>query len=161
MNRPTDNERLFADALADTSPAGFREGLLGETLRQARRRRHFRQARRVSVALGIFALLAIWLQPRNTSPPPHTTSPSSSCQLIETQPLRPDAMVSTQPFTGQIVVSVPTVSVFATAETGDDLRVLTDDELLALAPAPAALVRLGPHSAELVLANQSKTDLQQ
>jgi hypothetical protein len=39
------------------------------------------------------------------------------------------------------------------------LRELSDDELLALAPAPAALVRVGPHSAELVLANQSDGDL--
>jgi hypothetical protein len=159
MNRPTDNEQLFTDALADAGPAGFREHLLGETLRLARRRRQFRQMRRGAVAVGIIILLALWLMPRNASHRTATEAAVETYQLIETQPLSVSEIVVTQPFAGQIVASIPTTSVITTAESGDGLRELTDDELLALAPAPAALVRLGPHSAELVLANQSNSDL--
>jgi hypothetical protein len=161
MNRPTDNERLFADALAEAGPPGFREGMLGETLRLARRRRQFRQARKVGIAMGLAALLAIWLRPTTTT---HrrakTEAASESYRLVETQPVPASEIVVTSPFAGQIVASIPATSVITTAEAGDGLRELSDDELLALAPAPAALVRLGPHSAELVLANQNKINVQ-
>ena len=61
MQRPTDNERLFADALADAGPADFRASLLGETLRRARRRRHVRQASRVGIVIGLAAALGALL----------------------------------------------------------------------------------------------------
>lgn len=160
MNRPTDNERLFADALADAAPGDFRESLLGETLRLARRRRHFRQLRRggAVVALVAAVLLALWLRPK---PLQRVSRPEAQgYELVSTEPLPASAIVLTRPFTSPIVASIPTVNVITTAESGDGLRELTDDELLALAPAPAALVRLGPHSAELVLADQNKTDAQ-
>jgi hypothetical protein len=160
MNRPTDNERLFTDALADAGPADFRERLLGETLRLARRRRQFRRMRRGAIAAGIVVLLAICFGPRTRSHLTKTNATIESYRLVETQPLPANEIVVTTPFAGQIVASIPATSVITTAESGDGLRELSDDELLALAPAPAALVRLGPHSAELVLANQSKSDLQ-
>jgi hypothetical protein len=159
MNRPTDNERLFTDALADAGPEGWREQLLGETLRLARRRRQFRQMRYGGIAVGIILLLALWLMPRNASHHTATQAAVETYRLIETQPLPANEIVATQPFAGQIVASVPATSVITTAQSGDGLRELSDDELLALAPAPAALVRVGPHSAELVLANQSDGDL--
>ena len=159
MNRPTDNERLFTDALADAGPSGFREHLLGETLRLARRRRQFRQMRRGAVAVAFIVLLAMWLMPRNASHRAKTETATESYRLVETQPLPASAIVVTMPFAGQIVASIPATSIITTAGAGDGLRELSDDELLALAPAPAALVRLGPHSAELVLANQNKIDL--
>jgi hypothetical protein len=158
MNRRTDKERLFADALADAGPAGFRESMLGETLRLARRRRQFRQLRHGGIALGIVVLLAICFRPRTVSQRANAGNTPLSYTLVETQPLSANAIVATRPFTGDIVVSAPTVSVITTAQAGDGLRELTDDELLALAPTPAALIRLGPHSAELVLANQNKSD---
>jgi hypothetical protein len=158
MNRQTDNERLFSDALADAGPPGFRESMLGETLRLARRRRHFHQLRRGGVALGIVALLAVCLRPRTAPHSPTIVKTPADYIIVETHPLSANALVTTQPFTAAIVASVPTTSIIATAQAGDGLRELTDDELLALAPAPAALVRTGPHSAELVLANQSKSD---
>ena len=161
MNRPTDHERLFIDALADAGPVGFRERLLGETLRLARRRRQFRQMRRVGTALVLVALLAIWIRPRTVPYHRAKTEPSvESYRLVETQPLPASSIVVTQPFAGQTVASIPATSIITTAESGDGFRELSDDELLALAPAPAALVRLGPHSAKLVLANQSKINWQ-
>ena len=158
MNRRTDNDRLFADALADAGPSGFRESTLGETLRLARRRRQFRQVRRGGIALGIALLLAISFRPRTASQRAKTGNTPPGYTLVETQPLPANAIVETKPFTGAIVVSAPTASVITTAQAGDGLRELTDDELLALAPAHAALIRLGPHSAELVFEDPRKSD---
>jgi len=158
MNRPTDNEQLLADALADAAPASFRESLLGETLRLARRRRQFRQMRRVGVVMLAMAfVLALWLRPRSGHRVSKAESVPPSYQLVSTVPLPASAVVVTQPFTNPEIASAPTsVRVITTAEFGDGLRELSDDELLALAPAPAALVRLGPHSEELVFVNEDK-----
>ena len=158
MINPSDNDRLFSDALADASPADFRDHLFGETLRLARRRRHVRQARRAGLALGIVAAIASWLWLRTTPRHQNPTPTVASYRLIQTQPLPASAIVTTRPFTSSIVASMPTPSVITTAEARDGLHLLTDDELLSLAPAPAALVRLGPNSAELILADQSKSD---
>jgi len=160
MNRPTDNERLFADALAETSPPDFRERLLGETLRLARRRQNVRHARHGALALGIVAALTLWLWPRPAVRHQSKQPAITSYRLIETQPLPATAIVTTQPFTSSIVASTPTLSVITTAEARDSLKMLTDDELLSIAPAPAVLVRLGPHSAELILAVQNKSEVQ-
>ena len=158
MNRPTDNERLFADALAEASPAGFREGLFSETLRLARRRRHLRAARRVGIVTGITAALAVWLWPRTTSQHPNPATTITSYRLIETEPLPPSAVVTTHPFTSPVIASTPPASIITTAEASDGLHLLTDDELLSLAPVPSMLVRLGPHSAELIFPNQSQSE---
>jgi len=160
MKRPTDNEQLFADALADAGPADFRESLLGETLRLARRRKRVRQVRRGAIMLGIAAALTLWFWPRSIVLPPKSEPAVASYRLIETQPLPASVIVTTQPFTSSIVASLPSANVITTAEARDGLRLLTDDELLSLAPASSALVRLGPHSAELILANQSKPGVQ-
>ena len=160
MNRPTDNERLFADALTDAGPADFRASLLGETLRLARRRRRVRQVRRVGIITALAAALAMWFWPRTIVRQPKTEPAIASYRLIETQPLSASEIVTTQPFTSSIIASTPAPGVFTTADVGDGLRLLNDDELLSLAPAPAVLVRLGPHSAELILANQNKPDVQ-
>src|SRR3954468_13753228 len=114
MNRPTDNERLFTDALADAGPADFRERLLGETLQLARRRRKIRQTRQVGVALGLAALLAVLLWPRNASHPTKTEATSQNYRLVETQPLPTNEIVSTHPFAGQIVASIPPTSIITT-----------------------------------------------
>src|SRR5262245_37749356 len=143
MKRPTDNERLFADAFDDAGPAGSREALLGETLRLARRRRRVRQMRRAGAVLMMLGLVAILFWPKGTArqlPPP---TPVASYQLISTRPLPMSAIVTTRPFANQILASMPTANVITTtAQARDDLREINDDELLALAPQPAMLVRL-------------------
>jgi hypothetical protein len=159
MNCPTDNKRLLDDVLSEAAPADFREALLGETLRLAGRRRRWRQTRRAAallVALGLLAGL-VW---QNQSQPPVTVPPAAkaggkSCQLICTEPLPVSAMVTTQPLAaGQLVASVETVGVVETMAGGGGFQVIGDDELLALvSPRPAALVRLGPHSEQLIFAN--------
>ena len=64
MNEPGHNERLLADVLGEGVSADFREGLLSETLRLARRRRRFRQVRNAASALAVLVVLGllVWHQ---------------------------------------------------------------------------------------------------
>jgi hypothetical protein len=139
MNHSPDHRHLLAEVLADTSPAGFREALLGETLRLARRRRQWRQARRGAAVIAVLALAlgGVWWK---LSWPPKA-KPTASYLLVRTQPLSPAQIVTTQPLSpGQLVLTV-----------SGGFREIGDDELLSLvAPQVAALVRRGPHEAELI-----------
>ncbi len=56
MNNRIDQETLLTEVFAEGSPADFRAAMLTETLRLARRRRHFRQFRR---GLGVFAVMSL------------------------------------------------------------------------------------------------------
>jgi len=151
MNRRTDQERLLADVLREETEGDFHGALLGETLRLARRRQRIRIARRVGGVCALLALtatLAIWRRP--PAPKPGTRPPAQHYELALTQPLPAGCVVPSQPLRAdQIVVTTFASSVIHTVS--GIYRVLGDDELLALAPQPAALVRLGPHEAELVL----------
>ena len=159
MNEPGHNERLLADVLGEGVSADFREGLLNETLRLARRRRRVRQARNATTALVVLVILGllVWHQfPSGKSPLP---LPAKPYKLVRTQPLPPAAWVETKPLTpSDIVSSVRTDNIILTARTGSPIRRLNDDELLALLPKPAALVRFGPHTAELVFVNAADQD---
>lgn len=153
MTRRTDNERLLTDVIAGESDAAFHEALLGETLRLARRRRQFRQARRAVMAVAVLVGLAVlvWqtFPPRVGSPGRH----NGSYAIIRTAPLPAKAVVTTQPLPENMVVaSVITANVVATSPDIRLFREIGDEELLAMiAPKVAAIVRLGPHQAELVV----------
>ena len=155
MNPPADKDQLLADVLADENSDGFREALLTETLGLVRRRRRFRQVRRAASGLVVIVGLAVLVW-RN--PPPPVVTPESAGRgyaMVRSQPLRPAALVSTQPLApSRFVVSVANAGIVQTAPCGGQLREIDDAELLALVgPKPAALVRRGPHSAELVFVN--------
>ena len=157
MNRPTDHEHLLADVLAGEDGAGFREALLSETLRRARRRRHFRQARRAAVGVVVFVGLCLLVWHRL---PRQVKSPEAMQQnyvVIHSQPLPAAARVMTRPLAvDQRVASFTNVQRVQTAQGVGQFREIDDDELLALAgPKPAALVRLGPHTAELIVLNST------
>jgi hypothetical protein len=159
MNRPTDNECLLDDVLSEAAPADFREALLGETLRLAGRRRRWRQTRRAAALLAALGLLAglVWQNrlPISATMPPVAKAGGRSYQLIRTEPLPVNAMVTTHPLAaGQLVASAVPVAVIETKTSRVGFRMIGDDELLTLiTPRPAALVRLGPHSEQLVFAN--------
>ena len=87
--------------------------------------------------------------------------PAQHYQLTLSQPLPASCVVSSRPLRAdQLVVSTLTSSVVHT--TAGRYRVLGDDELLALAPRPAALIWRAPHEAELVLVSPpAETDGQQ
>ena len=159
MNNLRHTERLLTDVLGEGMAADFREGLLNEMLRLAKRRRRFRQARRTASALAVlvgFGLL-IW---RQFPPGPGPASlPTKPYVLVRTQHLPPTAWVATKPLSSaNLLVSTSHGNVVVTAKAGVPLRELNDDELLALVPKPAALVRYGPHSAELVFVNRADRD---
>ena len=157
MNNPADKERLLDDVLSEAVPADFREALLGETLRLARRRRRFRQARRAVSAVAVLAALTalVWqsLPQRGVVP----QAAGKSYVVVRTQPLPVSALVMTQPLSArQLVASVETAGVVETTAGSGNYREINDDELLALAsPRPAALVRLGPGSEQLVFADSA------
>jgi hypothetical protein len=155
MNRPTDHERLLADALAEDSPAGFRDALLGETLRHVGRRRHWRQTRRGLAGLAMLALLGMLV--RLIMPPASPVLPiaATGCEIIHTQPLPANALVTTQPFAAdRLFASVATVNVIHTPTAAGDYLEIGDDELLAfVAPRPVALVGCGPQCKQLIFVN--------
>jgi len=153
MNHSPDHRRLLADVLAGTSPAGFREALLGETLRLARRRRQWRQVQRGAAVMAALALVAggVWWKLSG----PAKAKLATGCLVVRTQPLSPAQIVTSQPLAAnQHVASISCANVVLTASGG--FREIGDDELLALAaPQVAALVRRGPHEAELIFVKPS------
>jgi len=160
MNQPPDKERLLADVLADESADGFREALLAETLGLVRRRRRSRQAWRAATAVALVAGLGalLWRSPRPTAVAP--MKGDRGYAIVLSVPLPLAALVSTQPFTAdRIVTSSRNVEVVQTASSSARPGEINDSELLALVgPKPAALVRRGPHLAELVFVNPADKD---
>ena len=156
MSRRTDQEELLTDVLAEESQAGFSGASLGETLRHARRRRQWRQVRRASVAtlLLLVAGLGVWRSVQNGKQSieiAQLPAPPLPYQLIVSQPLTETQVITTQPLATEALLvaeaTVPTIRTY-----GGGFREVGDDELLRLAePQIAALIRRGPHEAELIL----------
>jgi hypothetical protein len=157
MTERFDQKQLLDDVLAESSPPDFRTALLGEVLRQARRRRRWRQSRS---AMGLLVALfsTTWLVWHNrveklsAVSPPRIIPVVTSYQLVATQPFPADAVVVTaNSARAGTISSSATVVQIATSSTG--FRYLDDNELLELAgPGAAILIRTGPHSEELVFA---------
>src|ERR1035437_6753487 len=145
MNHEPDNEQLLADVFSEAAPAGFREALLGETMRLARRRRRWRQTRRTAALLVALGLLAVLVrqnfQPHPLTPVPVAKVKVKSYELVRTQPLSAGAIVVTRPLSAnQLVASVATAEMVQTSS--GNFRMINDEELLALvASRPAALDR--------------------
>ena len=159
MNEPGHNDRLLADVLSEGVAADFREGLLNETLRLARRRRGFRQVRRAASALAVLVGLGLLVWHQFPSVPAPAALPGRPYAIILTQPLPQAAWVATRPLSpANLVISARTGNIVVTANAGVPVHEINDDELLALVPRPAALVRHGPHSAELVFVSLEDRD---
>ena len=157
MNDSSEHEDLLLDVLAEENEAGFREALLGQTLKLVRRKRRFRTIRRASSGIAILAglLILVWrFVPSPPIPPPQPSAKPYA--LIRTQPLPPGAIVQTSALhLPYVVTSSHDVQIIATSSAAaHNFRELDDDQLLELAgPSPVILVRHGPHSAELVFAD--------
>ena len=158
MNHRTEQNNLLAEVLAEASSPDFREAMLAETLRLARRRRQFRQARPAAGILVLMSLLAV-LVGQHFSKPPAVSLPLAkniakpSYELVRTRPMPIGALISTRSFPAtEFAAPGPNVTEVSTTTGG--FRLINDDELLALlADKPAVLIRTGPHSEELVFAN--------
>jgi hypothetical protein len=158
----SDQQQLLHDVLTEASQADFREASLRESLRLAGRRRRWRQARRSAAILGV-TLFAGWLawHPKRAvdltsampdSHPGRLDIPTSTAvQLVQTRAFSPESIVTTMG-TDDMGPAVFTVAEIASSNQG--YHVINDSELLALiAPTPALLIRLGPGSEELILAD--------
>jgi hypothetical protein len=157
VNDPGHNEHLLRDVLSEGISADFREGLLKQTLRLARRGRRFREARRTASALAVVVGLGLLVWHRLPSNLRSIGFPAKPYTIVRTHPLPPAAWVATRPISpATLVASAKTGNTVVTANTGVSVRELNDDELLTLAPKPAALIRFGPHSVELVLVDLAR-----
>src|SRR5438105_15066241 len=98
MNESSEHEDLLLDVLAEESEPGFREALLGQTLKLVRRRRRFRTVWRATSTITVFAGLVLLVWRFLPAPPPISPQPSAKPYvLIRTQPLPPGAVVQTSP----------------------------------------------------------------
>lgn len=159
MNRRSNEQQLLDEVLAESLPETRREQLLEQTLRHVRRRRHTRQTGRTVGTLVLLLALGFLIWPRPHHPVVQS-SPPKPYLLVETQPLQEANVVKTIPLASVSQIrSGPTVSVIATATEPRFAREIDDADLLSLAaPNPVILVRLGPHSAELVFAHPTDAD---
>jgi hypothetical protein len=129
MNSPT--RELLADLLTDRD-VSFDERLITGTLNAVRRRRHQRQAARMTLAVAVIALLVWWTQlPRNPAPMLAVVpSPSVPEYLVRTQPLTVEERVVTQPATLAVVSSQADESLIVKTVPSPDLyQLITDEEL--------------------------------
>jgi len=166
MNNRVDQDDLLAEVLAEASPSDFRATMLAETLRLARRRRHFRLARQVAGVLSVLCLLAILVN-RQLSRPTIVSTPSAEkitkpgYQLVRTRLMPAGALIATRKFS-EVESGGPVPKVIEVATVSDGFQLINDDELLALfADKPAILIRTGPHSEELVFASPDDRKLLQ
>jgi hypothetical protein len=148
MNKFSDGDSLLEDVLTENAPPGFRAALLGEMLLHARRRRYRRRAGRTFVVLSLVAVFAWWNLP---VPTPASKTRTANYEAIHTRQLPPSALITTQPLNADFfVVSVPAASRVNTIANRADYRFIDDEELLAMAPQPAVLIRVGPGSQQLI-----------
>src|ERR1017187_8326351 len=124
MNERADNQELLAEVLAEASPADFREAMLAETLRLARRRRQFHRVRPAAGFLVLMGLLVVFVA-QYFSKPPVGSSPLAkqivrqSYELVRTQPLPASAIVITRSFSATgLAASVPNFTEIATVGGG-------------------------------------------
>jgi hypothetical protein len=150
-------EQLLDDLLEDAASPEFRAALLDKTLRSSRRRkqaRRFNMAMSVTVVAGIF-LFSFWRmrEPATAMPPAPMRQPDS--MFVNSQPLQPLQIVSTQPHSvEQFSSSAGTLAEVRTSRSAGPYLEINDRELFALLPnRPAILVHLGLHQSELMVLN--------
>jgi len=160
MRQPTDKERLLAEVLSTEPDSEFSANVLAETLRGVRRQRRVWQVRRYGAALAVLIVAALassrFLRsgakpelahlPQPANYQPVVTLPLTSAQVTESRFFSPDQQVAT-------------ASVTMIQTTPGGFGEIGDDELLSLAaPNVVALVRRGPHDAELVFVSSPTED---
>jgi len=137
----------------------FRDALLADALRGARRRRWRRRAGRTALALaaGCALGLLVW---RGAPHRATTVATAAGCPVVRTQPLPPGALVSTRSLGAErMVATIAGIGVVHTLPGAGSPRLINDEELLTLAaPQQPALVRTGPHTQELIFLAPAESD---
>ena len=148
-----ESDDLLDEVLTEAAPEEFAAALLDGTLREVRRRRRVRWSSRGLAVLGVLGVAAgvTW----NALLPRRVEVVHPSLHIVNSRPLRSAMIVVTGPGGSTIVTSSP--KTYVLVETGslkDPFKEINDDQLLALAEGrPAALLRQGPHQAELLFLN--------
>jgi hypothetical protein len=161
MNPGTEKERLLADVLSAEPDAQFSANVLTETLRRVRRQRRMHRVRRYGAVLAtvlVVTLVSSQFLRRPAAPRPVELAKPQSYEWVFTQPLLTSQLTETRLFSpDQPVVTTARVNLIKTTTGGFDL--ISDDELISLAaPKVVALVRRGPHEAELVFVSSPTED---
>lgn len=158
MSRSSDND-LLSDVLAEEADADFRATLLDQTLHLARRRRRFRKVRQIASASAILVIVAFVTAQFLVSRRVPSKGAEPAYSLVITSPLSRNVIVSTSPNSSiPFVSSSSTIASVSTLESRTELNQLDDDQLLALLPSPALLVRRGSNLAEVVFADPDKQE---
>lgn len=147
---------LLEEVLEQSASPEFKTALLENTLRAARHRKQFRQVGQSSLAVAAIVLALTFLLHKPAAPfRPQTQEVGVS--FIHSEKLSPDMLLATRQTVPQITSSKLTVAIVTTQRGG--FKLLGDEELLAcLAGHPAALVRRGNGSADLVFVNPADMD---
>lgn len=160
MKPKTDHERLLADVLSSESDSAFSACVLAETLRGVRRQHRMRQVRHYGVAVAtilVATLIASHFLHRPIAPTVANKTQTSGYQLVATTPLTASQITESRFFSPDQAVVAGNVSLVQTTTGG--FAEIGDDELLSLAaPNVVALVRRGPHEAELVFVSAPPQD---
>jgi hypothetical protein len=153
-----DRDRLLSDILAEPGEAGERrDALLNRTLRHVKRRRTIRRVRRAGSVLLLLLPIVLLVWRVHLPQAPEAVNRQVPYVLVRTAPLPRSALIETQPFAPSgLVASAPSLSAASITTRPEEraYREIDDATLLDLTGTNAAvLVRLGPHSAELVFAS--------
>lgn len=156
MKPGANNQEFVRDVLGESADAEFRAHLLAATIGAARRRRRRRNARRAAVVMVtvLAVTFGVWRFARQDRA--LTPSEPAGCEIVQTRPLPPAAVVHTEPLLpAQIATTTAFASIVTTTPGSGRVRYINDEELLALvAPRPAVLVRIGPHAQELIFVDR-------
>ena len=147
-----EGDHLLDDVLTEAEE--FPGALLDETLRAVRQRRRLRRSSRGLAVLGVLAVGAavVW----NTLLPARRVEVvHPALHIVSSRPLPSAMIVATRPGGLTMVTSSPKTHLLVeTGSINDPFKEINDEQLLALADGrPAALVRHGPHQAELIFLN--------
>ena len=155
MKNQADPNRLLDDILEDTLPASLRAELLQRTLCQVRRQNSVRRLNRAGLAIVFVMGLALTLWRFSLPLPQQIESRPTTFGVVSSEALDPSMIVETR--LGSVNVISSSASTVVLVETGsgrDMFNEVDDQQLLAfLSGSPAALVRQGPHQAELMFLN--------
>ncbi len=156
MNDPHDRDNLLDDILTEDGAGDLRTVLLNQTLSAVKRRRVMRRVRAAGSVLSVLLLTAVGLLVWH----PHTPSRREAHTrekpyvLVRTATLPEITYLQTTPLGSANLVSSSASPNVVSVETSSNAPIyqdIDDATLLALAaPRPAVLVRLGPHSAQLI-----------
>lgn len=149
-----EDDKLWQDILSEVAPQEFQDALLSQTLARARRQK---QMRRFSKAVMVVAVVAgvsflFWRGDADKRIEPAKIA-RSTVEEISSKPLAQEMIVRSTSGAVQIVSSQPAGMILVgTEQRRKEFREINDEELMSLTEGrPAALVRTGPHQAELLL----------